>query len=351
MKPQWIEQHAKEVDEAARQRAIERQQILTKPAGSLGRLEELAVHLAGLQGCDQPQVDNIQIVVFAADHGVAEEGVSLFPQAVTAEMIRNFARGGAAISVAARNLGARLEVVDVGAALELESLSGVVQQRIAAGTANLAHQAGMSEQELAEALEAGRQAVDRACADGVQLFIGGEMGIANTTSAAALACSVLGEAPEKLAGPGTGLDDAGVKHKAQVIQQALNTHGHIGGDTWESLRCLGGFEIAALVGAYITCAQRGVPVLVDGYICITAALIALRLQPSVKPWLLYAHTSAEPGYARIAQALEINPLLNLGMRLGEGSGAATAAPLIRMACALHNEMATFAEAGVSESNA
>jgi len=351
MKPQWIETGARGVDESVEQRAIERQQILTKPAGSLGQLEAVAVRMAGLQGSERPQVNDVQIVVFAADHGVAAEGVSLFPQAVTAEMIRNFARGGAAISVAARSLGARLEVVDVGAAVEIEPLPGVVRQRVADGTENLAHRAAMSERQLVEALEAGRQAVDRASTRGVQLFIGGEMGIANTTSAAALACSILDEMPERLAGPGTGFDEAGVRHKADVIKRALGTHAHAAGDAWESLRCLGGFEIAALVGAYLSCAQRGIPVLVDGYICISAALVAQRLQPSVEPWLLYAHTSAEPEYARIAQALQIDPLLNLGMRLGEGSGAAVTVPLIRMACALHNEMATFAEAGVSESNA
>lgn len=350
MKPHWIEHKAKDIDKLAGRRARERQEQLTKPAGSLGRMEEIAIRSAELQGSATPRIDRVQIVVFAADHGVAAEGVSLFPQTVTAEMIRNFARGGAAISVAARNLGAALEVVDVGAAVESGPLPGVVSHRIAPGTANFVNEPAMSGEALAASLNAGRDAVARARKRGVELFIGGEMGIANTTSATAVACALLGEAPLDLAGPGTGLDRGGVAHKARVIQRALDRHARLGNDPWEALRCLGGFELAALVGAFIACAQAGIPVLVDGYICISAALAARRLQPSVAPWLLYAHASAEPGYARIAQALGARPLLHLGMRLGEGSGAAVAVPLLRLACALHNEMATFAEAGVSGSD-
>jgi len=286
--------------------------------------------------------------VFAGDHGVAEEGVSLFPQAVTAEMVKNFARGGAAISVLARQLGATLEVVNLGTAFDTGELPGVLQCNLGKGTANFAQTAAMTESQLAAALQAGSDSAARAAKSGAALFIGGEMGIANTTAAAALACVLLKLQPQQLAGPGTGLDQAGVQHKAAVVARALALHEAYLGDPLEVLRRLGGFEIAALTGAFIGCAQRGIPVLVDGYITTAAALLAVRIQPSVADWLMYAHRSAEPGHILMLDALQAKPLLNLGMRLGEGSGAAVAVTIIRLACALHNEMATFAEAGVSD---
>lgn len=350
MTPEWIEDPVREIDGAMRAAASARQLQLTKPLGSLGQLEDLAVRLAELQGAENPTVDRVSIVVFAADHGIAAEGVSLFPQSVTVEMIRNFARGGAAISVAARQLGAELEVVDVGAAVDPGLLDGVVSARLGCGTANFLHQPAMDEKQLTGALAAGRDAVLRAAERRAQLFIGGEMGIANTTAATAVACALLDADPGELAGPGTGLDSAGVSRKAELIHLALQRHRTSFTDSWHVLRCVGGFEIAALAGAYIACAQCGVPALVDGYITSAAALAALCLQPDIAPWLFYAHTSAEPGHARILHALGAKPLLNMGMRLGEGSGAALAVPILRMACALHNEMATFAEAGVSESH-
>lgn len=350
MKPDWIDEPVHAVDEVRREAAGARQQQLTKPPGSLGVLEGLAVRLAALQATDRPAVDQVSITVFAADHGVADEGVSLFPQAVTTEMVRNFARGGAAISVAARQLGAHLEVVDVGAALAPEPHDSVVDARIAAGTANFLRQPAMEEEQLAQAMMAGREAVLRAVARGTQLFVGGDMGIANTSAATAVTCALLEIDPETVAGPGTGLDEKGVAHKVQVIRGALALHKVTADDPWRVLCCVGGFEIAALAGAYIACAQQGIPALVDGFISTAAALAALRLRPDIAPWLFYAHTSAEPGHARMLEALGAQALLNLGMRLGEGSGAAVAVPLLRMACALHNEMATFAEAGVSESH-
>ncbi len=350
----WLQQAAKPLDETARAAAIARQGQLTKPPGALGRLEGLAIQLAAMQGREQPQVEQVSIGVFAGDHGVAVEGVSAFPQAVTAEMVKNFARGGAAICVAAKHLGATLEVVNLGTAFDTGELPGVRQCNLGRGTANFAQGAAMSASQLGAALQAGRDSAVRAQQQGAQLYIGGEMGIANTTSAAALACALLGLSPQQLAGPGTGLDQAGVRHKAEVIARALELHGYLpspasGGEgALEALRRLGGFEIAALTGAFIGCAHRGIPVLVDGYIASAAALIAVRLNPGVADWLLYAHHSAEPGHTLLLQALKAEPLLNLGMRLGEGSGAAVAVPLIRMACALHSGMATFAEAGVSE---
>lgn len=335
-------------DEAVTARARDRQNQLTKPPGSLGRLEELAVRLAALQGRERPTVDDVRIVVFAGDHGVTAEGVSAFPQSVTVEMIRNFARGGAAISVMARELGASLEVVNLGTAEPHEDLPGVRAANLSPGTANFASQPAMDEATLAAALEEGAGAVERAVDQGAELFVGGEMGIGNTAAATAVACSLLDAPVTELVGPGTGLDTAGVGRKALVIERALDRHGRLPNDPEEALRTVGGLELAALAGAYTTAAVHRVPVLVDGFIATVAALAAVRRTPSLRPWLLFAHGSAEPGHARVLEALDAEPLLSLGMRLGEGSGAAVAVPLLRAACALHNGMATFAEAGVSE---
>jgi nicotinate-nucleotide--dimethylbenzimidazole phosphoribosyltransferase len=348
MKPEWVITPIATLNESARNAAIERQQVLTKPPGALGRLESLAIDLAAMQGQEKPMLEQVRIAVFAADHGIADEGVSAFPQAVTTEMVRNFARGGAAISVLSRQIGATLEVVNLGTVDDPGPLPGVVDERIAACSGNFLREPAMTEEQLARALDVGRQTVQRAKDDGAQLFIGGDMGIANTTSATALACALLQAAPAELAGPGTGLDKDGVTHKARVIEQALAFHGDALDDAYQVLRLLGGFEIAALTGSFIACAQLGLPVLVDGFITSVAALVATRLHPDCAQWFMYGHASAEPGHSRILQALDAEPLLNLGMRLGEASGAATAVCLLRQACALHNEMATFAEAGVSE---
>ena len=358
MNTDWLAQPCAVLNETSRTAALARQEQLTKPPGSLGKLEAIAVQLSALQGTEKPKMERVHISIFAADHGVAAEGVSAFPQAVTAEMVKNFARGGAAISVLAQQVNATLEVVNLGTVFPVEPLAKVRDEHIAAGTANFAQGPAMTEEQLAQALQAGQAAALRAKQDGAQLFIGGEMGIANTTSASAIACALLQESPQLLAGPGTGLDGKGVERKAAVIQRALDLHGFlpspaggrgVGGEgVLDVLRRLGGFEIAALAGAYLAAAQNGLPVLVDGFISSVAALAAVRIQPDVRDWLLFAHASAEPGHRRVLAALDAEPLLQLGMRLGEGSGAATAVPLLQLACALHNNMATFAEAGVSD---
>jgi len=344
----WLETPAASLDAAALAAAQVRQTQLTKPPGSLGYLEEIAIRLAGMQGTQRPELARVRIVVFAADHGIAEEGVSAFPQAVTGQMILNFAQGGAAISVLARHLGASLEVVDVGSVADGAAMPGVVVQKAAGGTANFRRGPAMTEAQLAAALQAGRDAVQRALQAETQLFIGGEMGIANTSSATALACALLGRSAADIAGPGTGLDAAGVARKAQIIDEALELHRASMISPLEILRHVGGFEIAALAGAYIAGAQAGLPVLVDGFIASAAALVALRLRPDAAAWLFYGHASAEPGYVHLMQALDARPLVNLGMRLGEGSGAAVALPILRLAAALHGQMATFGAAGVSE---
>ena len=346
----WLQVPPATPDDNAKRAAEARQAILTKPPGALGRLEETAIRLAALQGTERPCVNKVYITVFAADHGVAAEGISAFPQAVTAEMVKNFARGGAAISVLARELGAELEVINLGTVNDTGPLEGVLNLHLGPGTANFCREPAMEAEQLARALHAGRQAAERAKLGGAQLFIGGEMGIGNTTTAAALACALLDASPSLLAGPGTGLDAKGVARKTEVIRQALNRHSEHHGAPLEALRRLGGFEIAALSGSYIACAHMGLPVLVDGFISSVAALAAARLCPGAEKWFLFSHASAEPGHRVILDALNVQPLLDLGMRLGEGSGAAIAVPLLRLACALHNDMATFAEADVSNNN-
>lgn len=340
----WYYEQAPVPCEQSRDAALARQAQLTKPPGALGRLEEVAVDIAAMQRAAAPSLDRVAIRIFAGDHGVASEGVSAFPQAVTVQMIDNFARGGAAISVLARQAGADFSVINMGTATPAPDLPGVQQVQLAPGTDNFCLGAAMSAATLEKALTTGADTVAEEC----DVFIGGEMGIANTTSAASIACALLAVEPGGMVGRGTGLDDAGLSHKCEVVARALALHKDAGQQPLEILRRLGGLEIAALVGAYIRAAQCGVLVLVDGYICTVAALVACRLNDSVRPWLLFSHRSAEPGHTILLDALDAQPLVAFDMRLGEGSGAALVLPLLRSACQLHNEMATFAEAGVSD---
>ena len=343
----WLEQPIAVISDQAIQEANERQSILTKPPGSLGKLEALAVKFSAIQKTQKPEIKNIQISVFAADHGIANENVSAFPQVVTTEMIKNFSRGGAAISVLAKELAAKLEVIDLGTVVEAGELNGVISSRIAKSTENFAQKAAMTEEQLEKALKAGVAAVQRAIDINAHIFIGGDMGIANTTSATAMACAYLNKQPVDLAGPGTGLDEKGISHKVKVIEQALVKHQATSLDAIEVLRFFGGFEIAALTGAYIYAAQQGLPVVIDGFIATAAALAAIKIKPECDNWFIYAHQSHEPGHRLMLEALNAQPLINLNMRLGEGSGAAVVIPLLKQACALHANMATFAEAGVS----
>ena len=338
------------VNANAREQARRRQDLLTKPPGSLGRLEELAIAFAGWQGTPLPRLERVRVRVFAADHGIAAEGVSAFPQSVTVEMIRNFARGGAAISVLARRADTDFRVLNLGTASPLPegdaAHPAVRDLQLARGTANICRAPAMSAGLLSSALMAGAEEA-RDC----ELFIGGEMGIANTATTAALVSALLDLPAEDTVGAGTGVNEAGLALKLNAVKRALALHTSHCHSPLETLRRLGGLEIAALVGAYTTAAQRGIPSLVDGYICTAAALVACRINPGVRDWLLFGHRSREPGHRHLLHALEAEPLLDLGMRLGEGSGAATALPLLHSACDLHREMATFAEAGVSEGSA
>lgn len=344
----WWQNPCRMPDQQMGQAAQQRQQQLTKPTGALGDLEALAICLAALQAKELPQINQPWLTLFAGDHGVVAEGVSAYPQAVTVQMLRNFLNGGAAISVLAKAQNIPLEVVDLGTVDLHLSLPNVQHLRLGPGTANFVHQPAMSVEQCQAALQAGQAAVQRAKANRADLFLAGEMGIGNTTAATALACALTGFAPAQLAGPGTGLDHSGVQQKQRVINRALQHHQDQLGAPLQALRCLGGFELAALAGAYIACAQMGIPALVDGFICTAAALCAVRLNPECQPWLLFAHAGAEQGHVLLLEQLQAKPLLHLGLRLGEGSGAALAVPIIQLACQLHTGMATFAEAAVAD---
>ncbi|UTH76177.1 nicotinate-nucleotide--dimethylbenzimidazole phosphoribosyltransferase [Chromobacterium sp. IIBBL 290-4] len=341
--------NSKPLDLSARNAARARQAVLTKPPGSLGQLEELACRFAAWQGKSCPDPLRPAITVFAGDHGVTVEGVSAFPSAVTIEMVRNFANGGAAICVLARALDARLEVVDVGVAGDVSALP-IVHAKVRDGSRNLAKESAMSADEVEAALEAGRAAARRAVEAGANLLIAGDMGIGNTTASAALICRLTGAAPEQVVGRGTGVDDVGLANKRRAVRTALARVAWENLSGLDTLAELGGLEIAAMAGFYLEGARLGVPSLVDGFIAGAAALCAKTMEPDLHDWLLASHRSAEAGHHLALEALQLQPLLDLGMRLGEGSGAALCVPLLQMAVRLHNEMATFAEAGISGKN-
>ncbi|MFV5459334.1 nicotinate-nucleotide--dimethylbenzimidazole phosphoribosyltransferase [Acinetobacter baumannii] len=332
----------------AKQQAEQHQLQLTKPTGALGDLEQIAITLASLQSNAHPQVSHPWITIFAGDHGVVEENISAYPQAVTRQMLQNFTTGGAAISVIAKYHQAHLQVIDCGTAGEAYEYAGVERHCIRAGTANFAKQAAMNLDECRAALELGKKSVDTAKANRADIYIAGEMGIGNTCSASALACLLLNDTAEQLTGVGTGIGADQLRHKIEVIEKAIELHHkHVIGDVFKTLCAVGGLEIAAITGAYIRCAQVGLPVIVDGFISSVAALCAVRMNPQVRDWMLFGHQSAEYGHRRILQELNADPILKMNLRLGEGSGAGAALALVKMACALHNQMATFAQAAVS----
>lgn len=348
MSASWYELPCPEPSASHEAAALARQAVLTKPAGSLGALEKLAVRLAALQATERPRATKAPIILFAGDHGVTAQGISAFPAAVTVEMLKNFASGGAAVSVLARELGVSLMVVDAGTLAE-QPIAGVVVDKPRNGTRDFTVEPAMTPDEFAAALAAGQRAVTAAGA--ADLFIFGEMGIGNTTAAAAVAAALLDRSAADIAGAGTGLDAGGIAHKVEVIERGLAKHAlRSQPDARTILTAVGGLEIAALTGAIIAAAQGRTPVLVDGFIVTVAALAATRLNASCSPWLIYSHRSAERGHATVLSALQAEPILNLNLRLGEGSGAATALAVVRLACALHNGMATFEEAAISGRN-
>jgi len=317
----------------------------TKPPGSLGRLESLALQLALIQQTSRPQVRSAQVIVFAGDHGVVAEGVSPYPQAVTAQMVANFLSGGAAISVLAREFGASLAVVNAGVAGALPVHPNLIDQTVARGTANLRLGPAMSADEAERCLILGAKAV-AGFAD-ADVFVFGEMGIGNSTSAAALMHALTGINAVDCVGRGTGIDDAGLARKASVVADALKQYSATT-DALALLARLGGFEIGQMTGAMLAAAVRRRVFIVDGFIATAAAALAARLQPAVLDYAVFAHVSAESPHRAWLDALGVNALLDLGLRLGEGSGAILALPLLRAACALLAQMATFDSAGVSD---
>ena len=336
------------IDAKARDAARARQLQLTKPPGSLGRLEDLACWFAARTANPVPAAPRCEIFVFAGDHGVAERGVSAFPQSVTGQMVVNFARGGAAINVLASLEDCPIEVVDVGVASSEPPPAGVRNERVRAGTRDLAATAAMTTDELRAALAVGERCARSAIERGARLLIAGDMGIANSTAAACLICAFTGATPEMVVGRGTGVDDAGLARKREVVQMALARVEKDGvREPARLLAELGGLEIAAIAGFYTESARRGVPVMLDGYISTAAALAAVAMEPAVADWMLASHRSAEAGHRIALEKLNLEPLLDLRLRLGEGTGAALTLPIVRAALALHAKMATFGEAGVA----
>ncbi len=340
----WFNEPTASVCASSCKQARQYQQQLIKPPGSLGRLETLAEAFAGWQKQARPVLERVGVRVFAADHGVTSQGVSAFPAAVTVQMIKNFLDGGAAISILSYDINADFAVINMGTFTPIDDAAGLVNIAIAPGSNDFSTQAAMSEAVMHTCLAAGRAQVD---ALDCQLFIGGEMGIGNTSSAAAIVAACLQLSAEQVAGRGTGVDDAGLRHKQHIIQKALQLHADNLAVPLGILRCVGGLEIAGLCGAYLRCAQRGIPILLDGFIATAAALLAMRINSGVQQWLIAGHKSAEQAHSRTLEAMQLQPLLDLGMRLGEGSGAAVAVAIIRSALLLHNNMATFADAGVA----
>jgi len=323
---------------------------LTKPRGALGRLEPLGVQLAGIAGvCPPPLPVPAAVAVFAGDHGVLAQGVSPWPQEVTAQMVANFCAGGAAINVIARQTGARVVVVDVGVATTLEDAPGLLRRNVRRGTADFTTAPAMSLDEARAALDVGAEVAADLVAGGATCLVTGEMGIGNTTPAAALIAALTGRPPAEVTGRGTGIDDATLAHKVAVVERGLARHAEaVAAGPLATLAALGGLEIAALVGFVVGGAAARVPVVVDGVIADAALLVAARLAPGVLAFCVAGHRSSEPGATAVLDHLRLDPLLDLGLRLGEGSGACLALPVVEAAARVLREMATFDSAGVSE---
>lgn len=320
---------------------------LTKPPGSLGRLEEVAATLAGMTGELFPRVTPPGVLVFAADHGVTAEGVSAYPAEVTAQMVKNFANGGAAINVFSRQIGALLRIVDVGVAVPVMD-ERVIQKKVRPGTNNFTQAEAMTLQEAEQALHVGYEQAVSIIGQGARTLIAGEMGIGNTTTASALLAALTDEPLGHIVGKGTGIREETLAHKRDVIRRALLLHQPDPSKPLEWLSKIGGLEIAAMAGAMLAAAERRIPILLDGLICTVAALVARQFAANVIDYMIAGHRSQEPGHRIALRLLGKEPLLDLGMRLGEGSGAAVAFPLLLSATAMVNEMATFSSADISD---
>jgi len=336
------------LDEKAMRAARERQDRLTKPQGSLGRLEELSIRVAGITGEGAPRLRHKAIVVMAADHGIVAEGVSLFPQEVTAQMVQNFLHDGAGINVLARHVGARVIVVDMGVAAELKPHPKLISRKVARGTYNMMQGPAMSREDALAAIEAGLGVVEQEFEMGLDIIGTGDMGIGNTTSSSAITAAITGEPVIRVTGRGTGLGNKQLNHKVRVIEEALKVNQPAANDGLDVLTKVGGFEIGGLVGVMLGAAAHSIPIVIDGFISGAAALIATRMAPNLGDFLIAAHVSAERGHRIALKHLGLTPLLDLQMRLGEGTGAALAISIIEASVKTLAEMATFDEADVSE---
>ena len=335
----------KPVDSDAQNRALERQKNLTKPTGALGDLEPLSIRLAGVFGTERPNPQSAAVIVCAGDHAVALEGVSAYPQAVTIGMVHNFLSGGAAVNALARSVGARVTVLNAGVMGALEDAKNLINRPVRAGARNIKLEAAMTRAECEEAIELGAEVARAEIALGADFLIAGEMGIGNTTPAAAITARLLNLEALTVTGRGTGLDDTALEHKISVIETVLSRSSTV--DPLEVLCEFGGLEIAAMVGVMLEGAASKKAVLLDGFIAGAAALVADRLSPHFRPYLFVSHLSAEGGHEKQLEHLALEPLLRLNMRLGEGSGAVLCIPLLRGAAATLREMATFTEASVA----
>jgi len=338
----------KPLDEEAMAKARVRQDTLTKPQGSLGRLEELSIQLAGIQGKPIPQIKHKAIVTMAGDHGVVAEKIGNWPQEVTTQMVYNFLRGGAGINVIARQVGARVTVVDMGVATELKPVPQLLSRKVGFGTQNMALGSAMTAEQAVKAIKTGIELVVTEAAKGLDIVGTGDMGIGNTTASAAICAVITGKPVAEVTGRGTGLNDEQLAHKIEVINQALAVNRPDPTQPLDVLAKVGGFEIGGLAGVMLGAAANHIPVVIDGFISGAAALIATALSPALKDYLIAAHLSAEPGHRLLLEYLGLRPLLNLDMRLGEGTGAALGIFLAETAARILAEMATFTEAGVSE---
>ncbi|KAA3658002.1 MAG: nicotinate-nucleotide--dimethylbenzimidazole phosphoribosyltransferase [Chloroflexi bacterium] len=338
----------KPLDQEAMETARNRQNILTKPAGSMGRLEDFSIQIAGITGNPMPKIEHKVVTVMAGDHGVVAEGVSAFPSEVTPQMVLNFLYKGAAINVLADHVGARVVIVDMGVASPFEAHPSLIDKKIALGTQNIAQGPAMSQDQANEALLAGASVVEAEIAKGLDILATGDMGIGNTTPSAAIACAFTGESPAKICGRGTGVDDEGLQRKITAVTKALTVNQPNPEDGLDVLTKVGGFEIAGLAGAILAAAANGVPIVVDGFISTAAAMIAVALCPQAKAYMIAGHCSEEQGHGTMLQWLGLAPVLDLNFRLGEGTGAVLAISLVEAGCKILTGMATFGEAGVSD---
>ena len=338
----------KPLDKGAMDSARSRQDVLTKPPGSLGRLEELSIKLAGIQGRAIPQIRHKVIFTMAGDHGVVAEGVGNWPQEVTAQMVYNFLSGGAGINVLARQVGARVVVVDMGVATKLEPHPQLISRKIAPGTQDMFLRPAMTPLQAVKAIETGIELVGSELAKGLDIVGTGDMGIGNTTSSSAICAAMTGKPVAKVTGRGTGITNEQLAHKIEVVKRALAINRPDPKQPLDVLAKVGGFEIGGLAGVMLAAAAYRIPIVLDGFISGAAALIAVALAPGLKDFLIAAHVSAEAGHKVLLRHLRLEPMLDLGMRLGEGTGAVLGIFLAEAAARVLAEMSTFAEAGVSE---